>query len=252
MSNNKIQDKNLIEAPNEKIKSLNKQVKDLGIQVTTLIEETSNLETQVKTCTAEKGNYDAEVLALNAQVTTIQEEQTKLLKTIDDMNKYIVSIPSSDEELLSYSNDALEENNSCQNNGWLSDNIFCPISNKMNEFWEPLPTWGKVSVVTIAITGAILTTYFLLPTSAQRFSEESAQTYREGIEARAGEEKVAQAVRKAYANLVKESLTERWPEHPDFVEGSISAFNKLSESAPVSQIDELYGEFIGDIGANLD
>ena len=50
MSDNKIQDKNLIEAPNEKIKSLNKQVKDLGIQVTTLTEETSNLETQVTIC----------------------------------------------------------------------------------------------------------------------------------------------------------------------------------------------------------
>ncbi len=244
--------KNLVKAPNEKIKSLNKQVKDLGIQVTTLIEETSNLETQVTTCTAEKGNYDAEVLALNARVTIIQEEQIKLSKTIDDINEYIISTPSSAEELLSYSNDDLEENNSCQNNGWLSDNIFCPISNKMNEFWEPLPTWGKFSVVTIAITGVILITYFLLPTSEQTFNVESAQTYREGIEARAGEEKFAQAVREEYATLVKESLTEKWPEHLDSVEGAISAFNNLIENEPVSKIDGLFSEFIGDIGANLD
>ncbi len=236
MSDNKIQDKNLIESPNEKIKSLNKQVKDLGIQVTTLTEETSNLETQVTTCTAEKGNYDAEVLALNARVTIIQEEQIKLSKTIDDINEYIISTPSSAEELLSYSNDDLEENNSCQNNGWLSDNIFCPISNKMNEFWEPLPTWGKFSVVTIAITGVILITYFLLPTSEQTFNVESAQTYREGIEAQAaGLERVS---------LLNKHWTEKYPEYPDFAENWTKYFISVAKDMTESQKDEEINDLI--------
>jgi|GEM_PF-3673422 len=133
------------------------------------------------------------------------------------------------EELLSYDKDDLaehklqnhlntlqEENNPCQNNGWLIDNIFCPISNKMNEFWKPLPTWGKdAAVVTIALTGAILTIYSLLPTS----------------------------FRTEYVHLLEKSF-KAMSKDPCTAEALIKTFNSLSEDMTPQEMAGLATHFI--------
>ena len=62
----------------------------------------------------------------------------------------------------------------CEGNGWIIDNIFCPISNKMNQFWEPLPAWGKDAVIATSIAAVGIAGYTLFTTTPQTLQEKHA------------------------------------------------------------------------------
>jgi hypothetical protein len=60
-----------------------------------------------------------------------------------------------------------KDNNNCKDNGLIIDNILCPISSKITQYFEPLPTWSKdAAIITIGLVTVGLLGYSLYPATA--------------------------------------------------------------------------------------